>query len=146
MWREGKWLDLWSVVHILSGISIGLGLYFLHLGALASVALTFVSLVAYELWEAMVKIEEAPTNRTMDVVVGMVGFIPAFFLIAPALPTTELVYTFCGIFALNTGLAAIGWHASQKAAKLEERMRLRFAAQRARLTERRLRLRKQFKK
>lgn len=146
MWREGKWLDMWSVVHVLSGISIGLGLYFLHLGALASVALTFVSLVAYELWEAMVKIEEAPTNRSMDVVVGMAGFVPTFFLIAPPLSGPILVVMFGGIFFANIALAAIGWRASQKAAKLEERMRFRFAAQRARFRERRTKLRARFKR
>ena len=101
IWREGKWLDMWSVVHVLSGVSIGLGLYFLHLGAVASLALTFVSLVAYELWEAMVKIEEAPTNRSMDVVVGMVGFVPTFFLVAPTLSTLQYVLLFVGILIAN---------------------------------------------
>ena len=145
IWREGKWLDMWSVVHVLSGVSIGLGLYFLHLGAVASLALTFVSLVAYELWEAMVKIEEAPTNRCMDVVVGMVGFVPTFFLVAPILSTLQHVLLFVGILIANITMAAIGWHASQKAAELERRMYTRFAAQRAHFIARQRKLRAQFK-
>src|SRR5882762_720109 len=83
IWREGKWLDLWSAVHFLSGISVGLGFYYLHFGALASVALAFVCLTAYEMWEMIVKIEETPTNRIMDVVVGMISFLPAYFFLGP---------------------------------------------------------------
>lgn len=146
IWREGKWLDLWSVVHVFSGISIGLGFYFLHLGVVASVALTFISLVAYELWEAVVAIEEAPTNRFMDVVVGMIGFVPTFFLVAPSLSNPSLIATFTSIFVVNTALAATGWHASKKAAKLEQRMHARFVAQRARFRERRIKLRTRFRK
>jgi hypothetical protein len=69
LWREGKWLDLWSVVHFLSGLSLGFGLSFFSFGALPSFLLTVILLIAYELWEAMVRIKEAPTNRVMDVVV-----------------------------------------------------------------------------
>jgi len=136
IWREGVWLDMWSVVHVLSGISIGLGLYIVHIGSLAAVALTFVSLVAYELWEMVVRIEETPTNRIMDVVVGMSGFIPTFFLAAPSVPPLHSVVLFGIVLTLNITLAAVGWHASQKAAQLERRMRQRFIAQRARFARR----------
>src|SRR3989344_9620144 len=85
IWREGKWLDLGSVVHVLSGFSISLGFYYLGLGAFASVALALLSLISYEMWETIVRIEETHTNRFMDVVVGMVSFVPAFFLVAPLL-------------------------------------------------------------
>ena len=42
-------------------------------------------------------------------------------------------------------MAAIGWHASQKAAELERRMYTRFAAQRAHFIARQRKLRAQFK-
>ena len=56
IWREGTWLDLWSVVHFLSGSSIGLGFYFLHFGKAASLVLALLSLISYEMWEVIVQL------------------------------------------------------------------------------------------
>src|SRR3990167_7248440 len=80
IWREGKWLDMWSVVHLLSGMSFGLALWVLGLGTTASIVIAFLVFVLYETWEAMVRIVETPQNRFMDVVVGMMSFAPVFFL------------------------------------------------------------------
>lgn len=133
IWREGKWLDLWSVVHILSGISMAFGLYLLHFGAFASVVLALLLLVSYEMWEAMVRIIETPTNRFMDVVVGMVSFLPVFFLIAPSLSTEMFILVSGLVLTLNVMISVFGWFASQKAAALEKRVRTRYANRRARL-------------
>ncbi len=145
-WREGKWLDLWSVVHLLSGFSTGFCIFALGFDARASVALAFVLFVAYELWEAMVRIEEAPTNRFMDVVVGMLGFVPAFFSLAPALSGARFWGAFAALLIVNIVLAAIGWIASQKAAELEKRLRARYERERDLIRERRKKFRARFKK
>lgn len=145
-WREGKWLDLWSVVHLLSGFSTGFTLFVLNFGAQASTLLAFVLFVAYELWEAMVDIKEAPTNRFMDVVVGMVGFVPAFFLIAPVLPGARFWEAFAALLVVNIALATIGWIASQKAAELEKRLRARYERERDIIRTRRKRFRAKFQK
>ena len=136
IWREGKWLDLWSAVHFLTGISAGLGGYFLHFGAIPSVIITLVSLICYEMWEAMVGIAETPTNRFMDVVVGMASFLPTFFFISPILTTRELVATFGLVLAINIAASILGWYESQKAAEREKRVLARYAKQRARLFKR----------
>lgn len=146
MWREGKWLDLWSVVHLLSGASIGSGFYLLHFGALASVVLALLSLISYEMWEMIVHIVEMPTNRFMDVVVGMVSFLPAFFLLAPRLGEASLVLAFVLVLTANIVMSVFGWRASQKAAALEERMRAKYAIQRARLLKQGVQLRKRFRR
>ena len=137
MWREGKWLDLWSVVHFLSGMSVGLGFFFLGFGALAASALAFVCFVAYEMWEKLMDIFETPQNRFMDVVVGMVSFLPTFFLLAPQFTRRELVLVFAVTFVVNVSLAVLGWRASQKAAVLEARLRARLAAEREKMSARR---------
>src|SRR3989344_7912925 len=85
MWREGEWLDLWSVVHFLSGMSVGFVIYLMRFDPLASVVIALLLFTTYEMWEAMVHIKETPANRFMDVVVGMVSFTPTFFYIAPTL-------------------------------------------------------------
>ncbi len=144
MWREGKWLDLWSVVHFLSGVSIGFGFHFIHFGGVATIVIVFLLLTAYEMWEVIVRIEEAPTNRVMDVVVGMLSFLPTFYFLDPVLSTPVLLFTFSSIFTLNVVLSGFGWSASQKATTLEEHMRARYERQRRRLLARRARLQKKF--
>ena len=123
IWREGKWLDLWSVVHFLSGISLGLGISFFKFGTVSSVIIVFLLLVAYEMWEAMVKIEETPQNRVMDVVVGMVSFLPTFFFVTPMLAQKDIIIAFSLVFLWNITMAAIGWYESHKAADLERKLR-----------------------
>ncbi len=141
IWREGKYLDLWSVVHFLSGCSLGLGLYFLDFGQAASIVIAFILLVAYEMWEAMVKIEETPQNRVLDVVVGMTSFLPTFLYLSPLLSRAGLVIAFAIVLFLNISLATLGWLESRKAEVLEARMRAEYERERARMIERRAKLR-----
>jgi membrane protein implicated in regulation of membrane protease activity len=142
IWREGKWLDLWSVVHFLSGACFGFGMYIVHFDAVASVFLVLLSLVAYELWEAMVRIVETPQNRVMDVVVGMASFLPTFFFFVPSLSASELLPAFVAVLAINIALSYFGWRASRKAAALQRRLRERYERHRTRLHRRRERQRK----
>ena len=140
IWREGKWLDLWSVVHLLSGTSFGLALGVLGFGTAASILIAFLSFVLYETWEAMVKIEEAPQNRFMDVVVGMASFVPTFFF-SQGLPIASFILAFGFILTANIVIATLGWIASRKAEEFEHRMRLKLEERRLRRKERRARLR-----
>jgi uncharacterized membrane protein HdeD (DUF308 family) len=142
MWREGAWLDLWSVVHFLSGTSIGMGLYFFHFGAAASVVVTLLALICYEMWEAMVQIEETPANRFMDVVVGMASFLPTFFLVSPQLSTIGLYYAFAAVLVVNGVLSVFGWKASQKAAEFEKRVHTQYEHQREKIVKKQRQLRK----
>ena len=141
IWREGKWLDLWSVVHFLSGMSVGFGFYFVGFPAPVAVVIAFLSFTAYEIWEARVGIEETPTNRFMDVVVGMVSFLPIFFILAPALSRPLDILTFGFVLTANIVMSTFGWVASRKATVLEERTRTRYARSRERLLERATHLR-----
>ncbi len=145
IWREGKWLDLWSVVHFLSGISVAFGIALFGFELLAASVIAFLLLVAYEMWEAMVQIHETPQNRIMDVVVGMTSFFMVHAIGVPALGTAMFYSAFAVILMVNVGLAAVGWRASQKAAELEKRMLARITAERTKFRERRAlrRLRRQ---
>src|SRR3989344_4038129 len=118
IWREGKWVDLWSVVHLLSGVSTAFAIKWFGFGFAASAVIAFLLFVAYELWAAMVKIHETPQNRSMDVVAGMVSFVPT----------------------ANVVLATFGWLASRKAEEFEQKLRAEFMAQKERLKEQRVRL------
>jgi uncharacterized membrane protein (DUF373 family) len=141
IWREGKWLDLWSVVHFLSGISLGFGIALFQFGTVASIVIVFILLVAYELWEAMVQIHETPQNRIMDVVVGMASFVPTFLLFAPSHGESSFIFAFGLILTLNIVLSALGWYESQKAAFFEKRLRAELAEQKRKFKERRTKAR-----
>lgn len=137
-WREGTWLDLWSAVHLLSGLSIGIGMVVFRFGPLPTILITFLMLVLYEMLEAMVKIEETPQNRVMDVVVGMISFLPAYFVFQN-FSFFQIVPLFFPMLSINVGMAVLGWHASQKAQEFEQRLRAEFAEQKRRLAARRAR-------
>lgn len=145
IWREGKWVDLWSVVHFLSGSSVAFSIAWFGFGYVPSAVIAFLLFVAYELWEAMVKIEETPQNRFMDIVVGMMSFIPTFFLVQ-GLSRSDFLLAFGLVLTVNVILAAVGWFASRKAEEFEHRLRTKFTAQRARLRERRIRIREAMKR
>jgi len=145
IWREGKWVDLWSVVHLLSGVSTAFAIKWFGFGFAASAVIAFLLFVAYELWEAMVKIHETPQNRSMDVVAGMVSFVPTFFL-TQGLSGSSFILAFGFVLTVNVVLATAGWLASRKAEEFEQRLRSEFVSQRARLRERRVRLRAAMKR
>lgn len=134
IWREGKWLDTWSIVHFLSGVTIGFFPKYLGLDTFSAYVIVFLLLVSYEMFEALVQIEETPQNRFMDVVVGMASFIPVYHF-HPLLSDTASVTLFGIFFVITSALAAIGWHFSRKAAVFEEKLRMEIAHGREKLKE-----------
>ena len=88
----------------------------------------------------MVKIVETPQNRFMDVVVGMMSFVPTFFF-SQGLPTTFFILVFGPTVTVNVVMATLGWLASRKAEEFERRLRRRLEEQRKRIAERKARQR-----
>lgn len=137
IWREGDYLDLWSVPHFLSGMVVAFALYFFGFEARSAFVIAFLLLIAYEMFEVIAEIDETRWNRTLDVVVGMVSFTPTF-LLAPQMGVELALYVFICVTCADGVLSFLGWRESQKAAVLEEKLRAemlrerqRFAAQRA---------------
>jgi len=75
IWKHGKWFDMWSLVHLLSGFLLG-GLFF-WLGANLVLALIFsiVIMVLWELFELTTGIIEPSPNVAFDIVAGFGGFM-----------------------------------------------------------------------
>ncbi len=70
MWKEGKLLDWWTVIHIidgmfLAGISILLGFSF-YLGFLITLAILLI-------WE-IIEPPETAANKIVDVITSILGF------------------------------------------------------------------------
>jgi hypothetical protein len=135
IWREGEYLDLWSVPHFLSGIALGCTLFFLGFDFRSSVAIAALLLIAYEMFEIIVDIHETPANRTLDVVVGLASCIPTLYY-APLFPFERVALAFALVLIADSILSFLGWRASQKAAELEVRLRTKWQAERLRMRER----------
>lgn len=75
IWREGKFLDVWSLNHFLFGfLSSYLLTEFFHLDLLVSCLIGLFAYIVWEVFEVLIKAGEYPTNQVMDVVVSLVGF------------------------------------------------------------------------
>lgn len=135
IWREGAFLDLWSVPHFLSGISVSLGLYLLGFGFHIATVVAFFLLVAWEFFEYFASIEEGRLNSLMDVVVGMISFVPAFMWAASA-PQAHVLFAFLGVTAFDGILSSFGWVASRKAHVLEQKLRTEYLERKKLLEER----------
>ena len=121
IWREGEYLDLWSVPHFLSGALLACILYLLHLPFPITVALATILLIAYEIFEIKVGIEESNWNRRLDVVVGLTSFIPLTIVISS--------WSFFEVFILGLFLGIIdgvisgfGWYMSRKGVLFEQKV------------------------
>ncbi|PIR82298.1 hypothetical protein COU20_03130 [Candidatus Kaiserbacteria bacterium CG10_big_fil_rev_8_21_14_0_10_59_10] len=134
MWREGKYLDLWSVPHLLSGVALGLAAFFVGFNPVPTFIIALLLLVGYEMFEAIAKIEETPINRTLDVVVGMASFTLAYYL-APLFPPLQVGIALVMVTAVDCVLSWFGWRASRKAAVLERTLREQLRLKRELITE-----------
>lgn len=135
MWREGEYLDLWSVPHFLSGVALALAMRYVGFDVLPTFVVAFLLLVGYEMFEALAKIEETRWNRTLDVVVGLVSFTPTYLLSA-SFAAADIVPAFALVAGIDGALSFIGWRASQKAIVLETKLRAEIEGQREKMQER----------
>ncbi|MBI5457925.1 hypothetical protein HY971_04345 [Candidatus Kaiserbacteria bacterium] len=136
--KEGRYVDLWSVVHVLSGIALAFYPRYFGFSVLATFIIVTLLFIMYEMFEVIVKIEEYPTNRVTDVLFGLVGFAPVYFVDQYLGSTTSIFL--CGIATtIVTVVSIVGWSSSYKASVLEEKMRAEFIRERDLLRERRIR-------
>jgi hypothetical protein len=107
-WEEGRFFDLWMIVHFLSGLSGGLSNVFLGLSTVGVYALGASLLVAWELVELARGIRETWENRALDLVVGVAGIAAAQSAAARLDPTWE--YAAFGVSAVAFMFGTVrGW-------------------------------------
>lgn len=139
IWREGKYVDLWSIPHFFSGICVALGLTILGFSAPSAAGIGLILLILYEVFEWLVDIEETRANRVLDVVVGMASIIPTLVLL-PGLFINDIIALFIVITTGNGILSWFGWRASKKAANFQEVIRRDIARSRERIQKGRIQL------
>lgn len=75
IWKHGRFVDLWSVVHLTSGMALALACLFLGSGFWTSFLIATSLLIGWEVFEWAIGIIEPSLNVTIDLVLGVLGFV-----------------------------------------------------------------------
>ncbi len=118
-WNEGRFFDLWMLVHMLSGVAGGFVNVFFGLTPWQVVALGSVMMIAWEFGESAIGVKETLANRVIDVVVGLVGVGIALVIAARISEAAERVafVASIGIALIGLALGARNFRRRKKAAK-----------------------------
>jgi hypothetical protein len=111
-WR-GKYVDLWTVPHIISGIVIAYLVYFADIKFDVGFWIALTIGIGWELFERVTRLSrtEAYTNSLCDIITAQIGFVVAFLLLQKFnSPTTEgiIIFTLCIAFGI---LCLLGFRA-----------------------------------
>jgi hypothetical protein len=135
IWRDGEYLDLWSVPHFLSGSLLACFIYLLHLDFFYATVLATALLIAYEIFEIKVGITETDWNRRLDVVVGLTSFIPTTILIS-GWEFKEVLFFGLVVGILDGILSAWGWSAAYKGKVVKKKVLEEYELLKAKFLER----------
>jgi len=108
-WEEGKYFDLWMVVHFLSGTTLAFFFSFLGVSVVLNIVFSLILFVAWEYFEIFFGIRETFVNHIMDVVVDIVGFTPALLIASSVLSGETIFALFLFSAILFLGLALLGF-------------------------------------
>lgn len=75
IWKHGKYVDLWSVVHLASGFLLSGFLYWMGYSFWPAFGVAMLALIAWEGFEWVTKIIEPSVNVFVDIIIGMAGFL-----------------------------------------------------------------------
>lgn len=74
IWKHGKYIDTWSLVHFLSGTILVSIFYLIGYQFTTALILATVLLFVWEIFEWITKIIEPSANVIMDIIFGLAGF------------------------------------------------------------------------
>jgi len=94
IFRNGKYLDLWSVNHTLAGVVITGPLYYFSIPFVYSLLISLFLIIGWEIYEIAFDIEETWQNRSTDIITGVIGFLFIWYMYPQFTISTQiLVYT-----------------------------------------------------
>jgi hypothetical protein len=100
---EGRYFDLWMLVHFASGAAGGYSNVFWELPVPLVYGLALILMILWELGEYIARIYESWPNRVIDIVVGLLGVALAVGTAPFLLPSREIL-----AFAVGTGAGLLG--------------------------------------
>lgn len=111
-WR-GKYIDLWTVPHVISGVVIAYLIYFANITFSIGFWIALSIGIGWELFERITRLSrtEAFTNSLGDIVTAQLGFVVAFLLLQKFnSPGAEgvVIFILCTIFGI---LCLLGYRA-----------------------------------
>jgi purine-cytosine permease-like protein len=107
-WNEGRYFDLWTLTHIISGIPLALIFLILESERFIAYSISISLFVLWEIFEKLFKIFETIENRLLDIVSATLGF--AFiFEITKNLQRETFVALLTFSFVIWIVLCIIGW-------------------------------------
>jgi len=80
IWLEGKYIDFWFFNHFFSGFLTASFLIFLETPHWLNFVLLFVLMILWEAYEYKNKVREMISNKLVDLLVGLFGFLFMYFL------------------------------------------------------------------
>ena len=102
-WNEGRYFDLWMLVHLLAGIAGGFVNVFTKLTNPQAMLVGLLLMVVWEIGEFWIGVFETPLNRVIDVVVGLTGVAAALWMAPHVAPMVQRV-----LFVVITAMALVG--------------------------------------
>jgi len=82
LWEEGKYVDLWTIPHILAGVLLSGYLYWLDVPFWLNLLITLFIIIGWEFFELhFLNVHEHLSNKIMDVITGILGFFAMYSLI-----------------------------------------------------------------
>jgi hypothetical protein len=104
---EGKYFDLWMLVHLISGVAGGFSSVFFRLSTLGVFAVAAIVMLLWELGEYLMGVRESWSNRVLDIAVGLLGVGAALWVAADWSRSNRLA-AFWTAFGLAAVLGALG--------------------------------------
>jgi len=109
-WAHGRYADLWSLVHINTGILLAISVYIFKLPLKESSVVVILLLVLYEMFELTTDTIEDIQNSVTDIIVAFASFFVAYFICSSyKISHTAILQIAGAILILTILLDYIGW-------------------------------------
>ena len=114
-WWDGKFLDLWSIPHLLFGIVTILLFNQIGLDLVGGLFLTLLIAFLWEIFEYSKRWHEFLTNSLSDIVVAIIGYTITWLIIIYSHATEQQpLVAFVVVTIIWLGLNFTGWLISRK--------------------------------
>lgn len=106
IWKHGKYIDLWSVVHFLSGFVLAGLWYVFGFGFIPAIVGSIFLLLLWEIVEEVTKIIEPSINVIFDIITGFLGFLFGAYIFY--IKSESLIYLYAAL-VLSVSLGVWGF-------------------------------------
>ncbi len=113
-WSEGRYWDLWMIVHGLTGTICACVMALSGLHPMYAYPFILLVLTGWELGEMAFGIKEEIENWVLDIVFGMFGFWFVYEKVLRGMTFSDIVAVGAVLFFFNCVFAILGWRSYRK--------------------------------